>query len=60
MTRVKHHSSAERLADNKIIVFFKGRVIFKSYIPMKQRSFEIKLTHYQFGLPLVRDPMQEG
>jgi hypothetical protein len=44
-THVKHHCSAERLADDKIIVLFKGKVIFKEYIPMKQKSFGIKLTH---------------
>ena len=55
-TYVTYYSSAKCLADDKITVLFRGRVIF---IPMKHRSFGIKLTHQQFGLGLFRELMQE-
>jgi len=55
-TYVTHYSSAKCLADDKITVLFTGRVIF---IPMKHKSFGIKLTHQQFGLGLVSELLQE-
>ena len=36
-TYVKYYSSAKCLADNKITVLFRGRVIFKQYKPMKHK-----------------------
>ena len=36
----KFYNSSENLAVDEVIVSFKGRVIFKQYIPKKQMSFE--------------------
>jgi len=33
---------SEHLAVDKVIILFKGRVIFRKYIPKKQRCFCIK------------------
>jgi hypothetical protein len=55
-TYITYYSSAKGLADDKITVLFIGRVIF---IPIKYKSFGLKLTHQQFGLGLVRELMQE-
>jgi hypothetical protein len=39
----KYYSPTEHLAVDKIIVLFKGRVIFKQYIPKKHKLFGIKI-----------------
>ena len=36
----KFYNPSENLAVDEVIVSFKGRVIFKQYIPKKQMSFE--------------------
>ena len=42
----KYYSLTDHLAADEIIVLFKGRVIFKQYIPKKHKQFVIKL--YKF------------
>ncbi|PNF34306.1 hypothetical protein B7P43_G15809, partial [Cryptotermes secundus] len=37
------YNPAERLAVDEVIVLFKGRVIFRQYIPKKRKSFGIKI-----------------
>jgi hypothetical protein len=39
----KYYSLTEHLAVDEIIVFFKGRVVFKQYIPKKHKCFGIKV-----------------
>jgi len=39
----KFYNPSERLAVEEVIVTFKGRVIFRQYIPKKRRSFAIKM-----------------
>jgi hypothetical protein len=41
----KYYRPTEHFAVNEIIVSFKGRVIFKEYIPKKHKQFGIK--HYK-------------
>jgi len=55
-TYFTYYSSAKCLADDKITVLFRGRVIF---ISIKHKSFGIKLTHQQFGLGVSMELMQE-
>jgi hypothetical protein len=38
----KYYSPTEHLAVHEIIVLFKGRVVFKQYIPKKHKRFGIK------------------
>jgi hypothetical protein len=54
MTYITYYRSAKCLADDKITVLFTGKIIF---IPIKHKSFGIKLTYQQFGLGLVRELM---
>ena len=39
----KFYNPSENLAVDEVIVSFKGRVIFKQYIPKKRKRFGIKL-----------------
>jgi hypothetical protein len=39
----KYYSPTEHLAIDKIIVMFKGRVVFKQYIPKKHKRFGINI-----------------
>jgi len=39
----KFYNPSENLAIDEVIVFFKGRVIFKQYIPKKPKRFGIKI-----------------
>jgi len=39
----KFYNPSEHLAINEVIVKFKGRVLFKQYIPTKRKSFGIKM-----------------
>jgi hypothetical protein len=39
----KYYSPTEHLAVDEIIVLFKGRVVFKQYIPKKHKYFGIKV-----------------
>jgi len=39
----KLYNPPENLAVGEVIVFFKGRVIFKQYIPKKRKRFCIKI-----------------
>jgi hypothetical protein len=39
----KYYSPTEHLATDEIIVLFKGRVVFKQYIPKKHKLFGIKI-----------------
>jgi hypothetical protein len=43
---IKYYGPTEHLAVNEIIVLFKGRVVFKQYIPKKHKLFGIKI--YKF------------
>jgi len=40
---VKFYNPSEHLAVDKVIVKFKGRVIFRQYIPKKRKRFGIKI-----------------
>jgi hypothetical protein len=40
---VKYYSLTEHLVVDEIIVLFKGRVVFKQYIPKKHKRFGIKV-----------------
>jgi len=42
----KFYSPSEHLAVDKVIVKFKGRVVFRQYIPKKRKRFSIKFTNY--------------
>jgi hypothetical protein len=35
----KHYTASEHLAVDKVIVIFKGQIIFKQYIPKKHKCF---------------------
>jgi hypothetical protein len=39
----KFYNPSEHLAVDKVIVLYKGRVIFKQYIPKKHKHFGIKI-----------------
>jgi len=39
----KFHNPSEHLAIDEVIVKFKGRVVFKQYIPKERKSFGIKM-----------------
>jgi hypothetical protein len=39
----KYYSPTEHLAVDEITVLFKGRVVFKQYIPKKHKRFRIKI-----------------
>jgi len=39
----KFYSPSEHLAVEEVIVLFKGRVIFRQYIPKKHKIFGIKI-----------------
>jgi hypothetical protein len=43
----KHYNPSEHLAVDKETVKFKGRVIFRQYIPTKQKRFGIE--EYKFS-----------
>jgi hypothetical protein len=43
VTRAKYYSPTENLTVDEIIVPFKGKVIFKQYIPKKHRWCGIKI-----------------
>jgi hypothetical protein len=42
-TYAEFHSPSEHLAVDKVIVLFKGRVVFKQYVPKKHKCFCIKI-----------------
>jgi hypothetical protein len=39
----KFYNPSEHLAIDEVIVLFKGRVVFKQYIPKKHKRFENKI-----------------
>jgi hypothetical protein len=39
----KYYSPAEHLAGDEVIVLFRGRIIFKQYIPNKHNLFGMKV-----------------
>jgi len=39
----KFYNPSENLPTDKMIVLFKGRVIFRQYIPRKHKCFDIKI-----------------
>ena len=41
----KFYSPSEHLAVDEVIIKYKGRVIFRQYIPKKHKRFGIKLTN---------------
>jgi hypothetical protein len=41
----KFYNPSEHLAIDEVIVLFKGRVVFKQYIPKKHKRFGIKLSN---------------
>jgi hypothetical protein len=42
-TYAKFYRPSEHLAVDEVIMLFKGRVIFKQYIPKKHKCFDIKI-----------------
>jgi hypothetical protein len=43
MANAKFYNTSENLAVDEIIVKFKGKVIFRQYIPKKRKHFGIKI-----------------
>jgi hypothetical protein len=39
----KYYSPIEHLAVDEIIILFKGKVVFRQYIPKKHKCFRIKI-----------------
>jgi hypothetical protein len=58
----KYYSPTEHLANNEIIVLFKGRVVFKQYIPKKHIRFGITIYKlcdskgYTYNMSVYRCP----
>jgi hypothetical protein len=54
----KYYRPTEHLATDEIIVLFKGRVVFKQYIPKKHKRFGIKIYKlcdskgYTYNMPV--------
>jgi len=42
----KFYNHSERLTVDEVIVLFKGKVIFRQYIPKKHKYFGIKFTNH--------------
>jgi len=42
----KFYNPSDNLAIDEVIVSFKGRVIFKQYIPKKRKCFGIKISNF--------------
>jgi hypothetical protein len=42
----KFYNPSERLAVDEVIVLFKGKVIFRQYIPKTHKCFGIKFTNH--------------
>jgi hypothetical protein len=43
LAHAKFYNPSENLAVDEIIVKFKGRVVFRQYIPKKRKRFSIKI-----------------
>jgi hypothetical protein len=57
-TYAKFYNPSEHLALNKIIILFKGRVIFKQHIPKKNKCFGVEvyklciMTAYSYDMSI--------
>ena len=40
------YNPTEHIAVDKVIVWYKGRVVFRQYIPKKHKRFGIKFTNF--------------
>jgi hypothetical protein len=48
-TYAKFYNQSEHLAVDEVIMLFKGRVIFKQYIPKKHKHFSIKIYKIKYN-----------
>jgi hypothetical protein len=48
------------LAVDKVIAKFKGRVLFKQYIPKKRKRFITKMVKLEIPMPCVFSPGHEA